>query len=426
MKKLLILLSFIFVTNISSTAQEIKCFILEPPEQTLIGIKKIAVMDFYGSYGRVVSDYLISTLLEKGRGITTIKGGLFSKDKEGKTYLNGAQTNIFTIVERSRLEQVLSEQSLGKTGVIDETQAASLGKVLGVDAIIIGTVNPISDQTDTREEVQVYRNDQWIKVMGDCVTNKVSVETRMRIINVNNGQIIGTKQSSYKNADKKCADELGQLASVEDLIKQCLQASVYNDFVNYIAPRFVLWEFDLKKIKVDQYEDLSDKAIDAFEAGNFDNAYLIYASILKEDPYNDVAHYNAAVLNEIVGNFQEAQDEYQSALNIRQDEDYTKALNHCQATNAFNNNLKALGVIITPHKFSVSEEKMKSTTAAKIKLKGGSGDRITLRLTPETSGAVVVKVPGGIELELVEKSGSWYKVKTFDGKIGFINKDDID
>lgn len=424
MKKIFLLL--LFLSTIKIYSQEIKCFILEPPEQTLIGIKKIAVMDFNGSYGRVVSDYLISALLEKGRGITTIKGGLFSKDKEGKTYQNGAQTNIFTIVERSRLEQVLGEQSLGKSGVIDETQAASLGKVLGVDAIIVGTVSPIADQTTTREEVSVYRNDQWIKTMGDCVTNKVSVETRMRIINVNNGQIIGTKESSYKNADKKCADELGQLASVEDLIKQCVQASVYNDFVNYIAPRFVLWEFELKKIKVDQYEDLSDKAIDAFESGNFDNAYVIYASILKEDTYNDVAHYNVAVINEIVGNFQEAQDEYQSALNIRQDEDYTKALNHCQATNAFNNNLKALGVIITPHKFSVSEEKMKSTTAAKIKLKGGSGDRITLRLTPETSGAVVVKVPGGIELELVEKSGSWYKVKTFDGKIGFINKDDID
>lgn len=425
MKKLLILLSVILLT-IPSIAQEIKCFILEPPEQTLIGIKKIAVMDFNGSYGRVVSDYLISALLEKGRGITTIKGGLFSKDKEGKTYQNGAETNIFTIVERSRLEQVLGEQSLGKSGVIDETQAASLGKVLGVDAIIVGTVNPIADQTTTREEVSVYRNNNWIKVMGDCVTRKVSAETRMRIINVNNGQIIGTKESSYKNVDKKCADELGQLASVEDLIKQCLQTSVYNDFVNYIAPRFVLWEYELKKIKVDLYEDLSDKAIDAFESGNFDNAYLIYASILKEDPYNDVAHYNVAVLNEIVGNFQEAQDEYQAALNIRQDEDYTKTLNHCQTTNAFNNNLKALGVIITPHKFSISEEKMKSTTAKKIKLRGGGSDRIALRATAEITGAVVVKVPGGIELELIEQSGSWYKVKTFDGKIGFIHKDDID
>ncbi len=186
-------------------------------------------------------------------------------------------------------------------------------------------------------------------------------------------------------------------------------------------------EYELKEIDMDQYEDLSDKAIENAETGNFDRAYMIYSSIVKEDSYNDVAYFNLGILNDVVGNYKEAQDSYQAALNIRQDEeDYREALNKCQRTNTYNNTLKALGVMITPYKFSVSEEQMKSATAKKIKLRGGSGDRITLRATAEATSAVVVKVPGGIELELIEQSGPWYKVKTFDGKIGFIHKDDLD
>lgn len=424
MKKILSLFLFLISNNIFP--QDIKCFILEPPEQTLSGIKKIAVMDFNGSYGRAIADYLISALLEDKRGITTIKGGLFKKDIEGKTYLNGAKTNIFTIVERSRLEQVLSEQSISTSGIVDENQAVKLGKVLGVDAIINGTVNPIANDTKTREEIQVYRDNKWIKVMGDCITRNISVEARMRIVNVNTGQIVGTKEAAFKITDKKCGDEIAQLTNTEDLIKQCLQATVYQDLINYLAPRFVLWEYELKEIDVDEYEKLSDKAIEAAEAGNFDQAYMIYASILKEDSYNDVAKYNVGVLNELMGNFQEAHEAYQFALNVKQEKDYTEALKHCQRINAFNSTLKDIGIIITPYKFAVSEEQMKSATAKKVKLRGSSSDRIILRATAETSGAAVAKVPGGIELELIEQNGAWYKVKTFDGKIGFVNKDDLD
>lgn len=40
MKKLLILISVILLTNLPSIAQEIKCSILKPPEQTLVGKKE--------------------------------------------------------------------------------------------------------------------------------------------------------------------------------------------------------------------------------------------------------------------------------------------------------------------------------------------------------------------------------------------------
>jgi TolB-like protein len=46
----------------------------------------------------------------------------------------------FKVMERAALNQVLAEQSLGQSGVVDATTAAEIGKGIGVDAIIIGSV----------------------------------------------------------------------------------------------------------------------------------------------------------------------------------------------------------------------------------------------------------------------------------------------
>jgi hypothetical protein len=46
----------------------------------------------------------------------------------------------FKVMERAALNQVLAEQSLGQSGVVDAATAAEIGKGIGVDAIIIGSV----------------------------------------------------------------------------------------------------------------------------------------------------------------------------------------------------------------------------------------------------------------------------------------------
>src|SRR5438552_12401741 len=45
------------------------------------------------------------------------------------------------VIERSQLEKVLREQNLGSQGRIDASTAAKVGRILGVDALIIGNVS---------------------------------------------------------------------------------------------------------------------------------------------------------------------------------------------------------------------------------------------------------------------------------------------
>lgn len=54
------------------------------------------------------------------------------------------------VVERALLDQALGEIQLGLTGAIDQATTQKLGKLLGVSAIVTGTLNDVSD---TRTEV---------------------------------------------------------------------------------------------------------------------------------------------------------------------------------------------------------------------------------------------------------------------------------
>jgi TolB-like protein len=53
------------------------------------------------------------------------------------------QTNKFKVIERQLLNKVVTEQKLSLTGMIDQTSAQKLGKLLGVDAIASGTVTDL-------------------------------------------------------------------------------------------------------------------------------------------------------------------------------------------------------------------------------------------------------------------------------------------
>lgn len=57
-------------------------------------------------------------------------------------------TEGISVIERSRVEDVLIEQDFGLSGRVDNYSAAEIGRILGVEALILGTVNrmEISDK----------------------------------------------------------------------------------------------------------------------------------------------------------------------------------------------------------------------------------------------------------------------------------------
>ncbi len=122
--------------------------------------KKIAIIPFAHADGRAVS-----------------KDGSVVSERLTIKMIN---TRKFEIIERSVLDKVMDELKLQSTGAIDATSAKELGKVLGVEAIITGTlvetatgkieVNARLIKTETAQAIgasQVTVEKDWI---GDAPT----------------------------------------------------------------------------------------------------------------------------------------------------------------------------------------------------------------------------------------------------------------
>lgn len=62
-------------------------------------------------------------------------------------------TGKFQVMERAKLKKALEEQRFGLTGMVDDETAARLGKILGVEAIVIGTVTDLGSNVDVNSRL---------------------------------------------------------------------------------------------------------------------------------------------------------------------------------------------------------------------------------------------------------------------------------
>jgi curli biogenesis system outer membrane secretion channel CsgG len=91
-----------------------------------------------------------------------------------------ARTSI-AIVNRDRIEDVFKEQRLTLDDRFDESQAAKLGRLLGIDAILTGTINSLSITTKRKTigicSIGACRRTTTVKATVDVVTRLVSAQT---------------------------------------------------------------------------------------------------------------------------------------------------------------------------------------------------------------------------------------------------------
>jgi TolB-like protein len=73
----------------------------------------------------------------------------FTRNVQDMLYTNLIQRGV-TVVEREKMEQVLNELGKSFSGMIDSSTAAEIGKMLGVEAIVVGTVADMGNSVDLR------------------------------------------------------------------------------------------------------------------------------------------------------------------------------------------------------------------------------------------------------------------------------------
>jgi TolB-like protein len=158
----------------------------------------------------------IAVLPFESKGIGGELGGIDLLDKLVTGFVN---LNRFKVIERAQLEQILSEQKLGMSGVIDASTAAQIGKGIGVDAVVVGSVTRAQNavtidarliDTETAAIItakDAFSNGMALQNLSQMITDVAAkIKTDLPIVN---GYVIGvqgeklTLDIGHKNGIKK-------------------------------------------------------------------------------------------------------------------------------------------------------------------------------------------------------------------------------
>jgi len=417
-----ILVACFMLLQYSLLAQKIDCFVLEAPTKQFNNIKKIGVMEFTGNReaGQILSDQIIARLLQEDRGIVAQESGFlgFGKAVEGVTHIKGFKTNVYSVIERNQINEILKEQKMGLSGTIDESTAAKVGAILGLDAIILGSVNFEKKEENTNKSYTGLDGKKYTKY---CKIRKISTTASMKIVEVSTAEIIGVETAAFGNEDTKCDDERANISNFNQLLNGALSATA-KKFVNYFAPGYTLVRFEMEKIKLRDLRKQADEAGEYLENGNLKQAFPLLVAIYEADSYNPKAAYNAGIIHEMTGLYQDAINYYTVANQLEpSNELYADALKRAEGgvrTLAF---LESIDKPIETFAFSTNSDAL----AERIILKGKSSDRVDIHEFPDDKSEVIAKIPGGLEFVVIERQGDWYRIKLINNKEGFVSKKDV-
>lgn len=101
----------------------------------------------------------------------------------------------YTVIERSKLDAILQEQNLGASGRVDPSTAAQIGRLLGVDTVIFGSVT----QMDLERKSQ---GGGAFGIGGSSEKTQAYVQLSVRMVNTTTGEILavadGTGEAKQK------------------------------------------------------------------------------------------------------------------------------------------------------------------------------------------------------------------------------------
>ncbi|NQT24858.1 tetratricopeptide repeat protein [candidate division KSB1 bacterium] len=317
----LLIISLTFILFCTPPAA-INVQVMKPAAIHLPGIRTLAVADFQGQ-GRSGSQ--IATRLQ--------------------AYL--LETDYYDILERDKLKQILDEQNLGMTGVVDEATAVEIGKLLGVDAMIFGEVTEYQVEQDERGKEKVHRKVgtgkyEWVEQKNIFTGKKSKVKKEImktvlvdqhyrirrgtaainfRAVKVETGELLAVHSDSKSyNSGKVIEGSNKTLKPIGEILSN-LSGGICRKFVGMIAPHYVdetryveSGKGLIKTGKKYAENGLWPEAVDAWE-----QATVIH-------PKEPSVWYNLGAAAEMDGDLDLAEEYYKKAVALKQKDLYMESI----------------------------------------------------------------------------------------------------
>lgn len=427
-----------------------KVHFLRPPRLEMPRYSSVGVVDIDGWAAGEMEGALVSALLDETRGLGWTEG-LGPEDPVV------AWPNHFPVVERQRLDLVFGEQSIGDGGLSDD-QLGQLSGVMQAGVLITGRMRaPIHQDeweadTETKEvevtreetetEVEVDVEEDW---WGDeevtvtvtettrevttveerevvnswCLQRNVLVSFDLRVIDVRTGRVQAAETVQASAADRAC-DEVR--ANVEESIKSVdsLAAGSITLLATRTANRVAPY-WGTMKLVLERNKNTKDGVLMFTKDDDLAGAAVWMEEASKADPYDGDLHYNAGLLMAATYRFSEAREHLRAARAIKDTKILRRLERLIDDLSADYDRLVAMGLPMHPLELAMTS----AAATQEVQVRGGKKKRVSIYENGGGVGSVVAEVPGGMTLTLLDERGDWAKVRTFDGKVGWIRGKDL-
>ena len=186
--------------------------------------KRVAILSF--------DDAAVEASAAKAVGTSQDVGG-FLADVVVKELLKGS---TYTVIERRAIDEVLKEQNFSNSNRVDPKAAAAIGRLLGVDAIIMGSVTQfgVEESAVAVGSGPLGRVTRGVLGGGKRVNTKAVVGMTARMVDTKTGEIL-TAASGSGELSKASVAASGYITGDIDLTSRSFEETMLGEAVNRAA-----------------------------------------------------------------------------------------------------------------------------------------------------------------------------------------------
>jgi curli biogenesis system outer membrane secretion channel CsgG len=145
--------------------------------------KRVAVFDFDYATVKTNSAALFGTDIDVGRGIADL------------LVKNLVTDGTYSVIERKALDKILAEQNFSNSDRANPASAAKIGKILGLDAIIVGSITEFGNETKNTNVGGGGGNFHGFGVGGfGHKDSKANVMLDARLVDIDSAEILGVAE----------------------------------------------------------------------------------------------------------------------------------------------------------------------------------------------------------------------------------------
>lgn len=189
-----------------------------PASVSMPGVKRIAIMTFHSPTGRF--------------------GASVSSELQARLVANAGDN--FTIVDQSEVKKLLEAQGIGQSGVFDESTVPAVGKLLGADALVFGSIDDDSkfENESIVTMVTKYKPDSGEEYEEKCptVVRSAHLGVTFKVLKTETGAVLAHSHKTYDAKSSKVNDPNPKNPYVKPGTNAIVAALLPNPFAGELTP----------------------------------------------------------------------------------------------------------------------------------------------------------------------------------------------